>query len=723
MSLARADLSKNNFSYAMHTEKRKSYCLLGEAGNEIKYIKECVLGEGTYGIASLMQATLSNIPPVVVKEMKFRNQFSYIASDSDITREINAWKAQGTREAQYNNLLNRKAAFFCSDAPINITSDRNYSVKKVTTDIKGYVVTDYIDGVTLDKFYIGNFLDFVEICFELMNELSHMHQYFIHGDIKANNVLVQKRKDGGFNVKLIDFSLSRKPNEMVPILAQGLRCGYQPPEYDKHDEMPAKANQDIYSAGVMLKNLLQNPWRQEYGYSDLKNIIAEMICPAPEKRIGVKRAAAKFETILLVHEFQKECFKLEKAFPNREAINKWLFGLAAAQKLAHEGSQFLEIGKTRLQELCDAQGLRPYAGVVCLRELPIEFKDIVSMLRCIKTEYNRTPLLQYLHDYDPSWLTKKILTSQDVKVLMTEIPEMDKNQFVSLLLQSKLLHIENKFSTEINALDRLCYCLTFLQASVTNKDFLIDYVGGAYARVDSFVWVKESGMNMFKSLNKDSRAEEYLLMLNHLSPKFFLCALEYLDVDFLKAKIKSGSDFVRIVNGFATNFANKDVSAFLNCLGDDYIYSLNHFNFSNGNDLNAFLDNINFASLSVANQRLLMRNISEDLLQQCNNSLITAVGFGDRLRDNGNNERYKYFLLAMNTVYRDERARDTREYFSFFGRFSKSQKVAASMKLEDAVLNQIAGHLNAIDIAALSDGRIKHLAQRLDEISAFRLLR
>jgi len=125
----------------------------------------------------------------------------------------------------------------------------------VTTDDYCYLVMEYVDGVTLDKYCrVASLLPLdkvVEIIFKCARALEYAYeQGVIHRDIKPGNILIGE--DG--NIKISDFgSAIIAENEITWI--QGIGSPpYMSPE--QIQEKPLNHQTDIYSLGVVLYKML-----------------------------------------------------------------------------------------------------------------------------------------------------------------------------------------------------------------------------------------------------------------------------------------------------------------------------------------------------------------------------------------------------------------------------------------------------------------------------------
>jgi serine/threonine-protein kinase len=138
-----------------------------------------------------------------------------------------------------------------------------------------YLVTEYLDGCTLDYIARGNRplpeRDALKIVALVCDALSHMHeQGIIHRDIKPSNIMICR--DG--MLRVMDFGLSSPPIRNRSVLAKLVpifgTAEYMAPE--QVDNGPIDERTDIYSLGAILYELLtgsvpfknEDPWQSAF---------------------------------------------------------------------------------------------------------------------------------------------------------------------------------------------------------------------------------------------------------------------------------------------------------------------------------------------------------------------------------------------------------------------------------------------------------------------------
>ncbi len=131
-----------------------------------------------------------------------------------------------------------------------------YDVSRGETE---YIVMELIDGITLKQYMERrgklNWRESLHFITQIMRGLSHAHSRgIIHRDIKPQNVMILR--DG--SVKIADFGIARLESAAQQTMTQQAlgSVHYISPEQAKGDRTDARS--DIYSAGVVLYEMLTN---------------------------------------------------------------------------------------------------------------------------------------------------------------------------------------------------------------------------------------------------------------------------------------------------------------------------------------------------------------------------------------------------------------------------------------------------------------------------------
>jgi eukaryotic-like serine/threonine-protein kinase len=152
-----------------------------------------------------------------------------------------------------------------------------------------YLAMEYVEGVSLREYFDGGRRfsagDSVSIMVQLLEALHDAHEQGVwHRDIEPANIIIMS--DG--KLKVADFGIDRNGSSVPARI-------YMAPE--QHDGGPADLRAEIFSAGVVLYQLLtgRHPFDGDPG------AIARKIChedpPAPS-RVDPERCAARFDGVV-----------------------------------------------------------------------------------------------------------------------------------------------------------------------------------------------------------------------------------------------------------------------------------------------------------------------------------------------------------------------------------------------------------------------------------------
>ncbi|MFW6023422.1 MAG: serine/threonine-protein kinase [Myxococcota bacterium] len=200
------------------------------------------LGEG--GMSVVYRAERDDGPPVAVKVLH-----EELGDDPDQRERFE-------REAR---------ALFALQHP-NILEVHDFGI----VEGNPYLVMELLEGSSLDVLLEEGPPDpatALDIARQFLAGLAFAHeQGVLHRDLKAENIFIQRAPDGRFIAKLLDFGLVKfvddgRWGEARSLTTQGMIFGtpaYMSPE--QTTGAPTDARTDVYSAGVILFELLTGIW-------------------------------------------------------------------------------------------------------------------------------------------------------------------------------------------------------------------------------------------------------------------------------------------------------------------------------------------------------------------------------------------------------------------------------------------------------------------------------
>jgi serine/threonine-protein kinase len=232
---------------------------------EGRYRLDHILSAGGMGI--IFSATqLSVNRKVAVKVLK-----PTLAAEQDLTRRF-------TQEVELG-------ARFCHPNIINLID--------AGRDAGGliYLVLEFFDGETLREALQRAALtlpEILEVFAQVCDALTESHgEGVIHRDIKFDNVMLRRLRDGEIHVKLLDFGVAKLLNSSIELTRSGQVPGtpgiIAPELIDMQDPTPRS---DLYSLGVLLFTVLCGRAPFE-GINDLELMRAHRNEPVPSIRAEV----------------------------------------------------------------------------------------------------------------------------------------------------------------------------------------------------------------------------------------------------------------------------------------------------------------------------------------------------------------------------------------------------------------------------------------------------
>jgi serine/threonine-protein kinase len=153
------------------------------------------------------------------------------------------------------------------------------------TDELAYIVMEYIEGPTLrslmDRPRRFSLPDILRIMRDLLEALQFSHdRHIVHRDIKPANLMLSSTDLQHSRIKVADFGIARI--ESSDVTQAGTLLGtpaYMSPEQFRGEAVDART--DIYSAGVLLYQLLTGKLPFEGGMPAIFNLVLSSDPPAP----------------------------------------------------------------------------------------------------------------------------------------------------------------------------------------------------------------------------------------------------------------------------------------------------------------------------------------------------------------------------------------------------------------------------------------------------------
>ncbi len=208
-----------------------------------RYLIGGAIGEGGFGVTYLGKDTMNGVR-VAVKEyypssLVGRNGLNLVPKSHDAALKFLQGKKRFTSEA--------KSMIEVRDLS-GITGVLDFFGENNTV----YIVMEYLDGVTLDKYFdaVGKlgFASAFRLLKPVLDALDGIHEAgFVHGDISPDNIMIMRSGE----CKLIDFGAAVHADVFGGSRTVTLKKRYAPPEQYNAGMVLGRAA-DVYAAGVTL---------------------------------------------------------------------------------------------------------------------------------------------------------------------------------------------------------------------------------------------------------------------------------------------------------------------------------------------------------------------------------------------------------------------------------------------------------------------------------------
>jgi serine/threonine protein kinase len=164
-----------------------------------------------------------------------------------------------------------------------------------------YLVTELVEGTTLDKILeagVPPFETTVELLACVLEALDFAHNKgLIHRDLKPQNILIDKNGEP----RITDFGLAMRDGDLSTVLFRDRSYvgtpAYMSPEQSRGDSAEVNARSDVFSAGVLLYEMLtgEQPFRGQLRMIQTQIEVAD---PDPPRKLN-DAIPATLETVCL----------------------------------------------------------------------------------------------------------------------------------------------------------------------------------------------------------------------------------------------------------------------------------------------------------------------------------------------------------------------------------------------------------------------------------------
>lgn len=299
-------------------------------GRKCDFVK--FLGSGSFGSVNLYR---HEGKMYVVKAFSLAaTHFPSVIPDQSIIASVDSYLVMAKEESMYAAAVYGFAASCTFNQPTQITGistalvvvddDSEDESKMEIIEIKQVAHTKhfsllpYIEGITGGVFleqltneeFDDNELRFYEFQTALYDALTKMgKKAFVHLDIKPDNLLIRRNKDGVLIVEFVDVGIIAKEGETIT-LPPGLDPQHRPPEHPKRtDKLTVRMSYAVYSTAIMLRLMIREwdsqSWDAETnGNTLLSHNISfheSMMQRDPSRRISANEALRQAEYLLLQH--------------------------------------------------------------------------------------------------------------------------------------------------------------------------------------------------------------------------------------------------------------------------------------------------------------------------------------------------------------------------------------------------------------------------------------
>lgn len=168
-----------------------------------------------------------------------------------------------------------------------------------------YMVMEYFDGQTLDQFFGGrqvSFRDVMRVFDPLCGALIAAHRAgVVHRDLKPSNVMVRRSESGVYEVRLLDFGISKLHAANADMTCDNVVMGtpnYMSPEQASGKTSQVDARTDVFALGTLLYEMFSG--RKAFEGTNTPALLHALIYEQP-KRLDAHRPDLPTRLIEIVH--------------------------------------------------------------------------------------------------------------------------------------------------------------------------------------------------------------------------------------------------------------------------------------------------------------------------------------------------------------------------------------------------------------------------------------
>lgn len=169
-----------------------------------------------------------------------------------------------------------------------------------------YMVMEFFDGQTLDDFFRGrqvSFRDVMRVFEPLCGALIAAHRAgVVHRDLKPSNVMVKRSESGAYEVRLLDFGISKLHAEKADMTCDNVVMGtpnYMSPEQASGKTSQVDARTDVFALGTLLYEMFSG--RKAFEGTNTPALLHALIYDQP-KQLDAHRPDLPNRVIEIVHQ-------------------------------------------------------------------------------------------------------------------------------------------------------------------------------------------------------------------------------------------------------------------------------------------------------------------------------------------------------------------------------------------------------------------------------------